>query len=94
MDLVAMGVAENRKNFKMTLLHRPNGTWPEAEVGWLVSKLGTVATHHPEHPEHLLLWGHYTKEQTLKALGGGKAYTASMVTGMQAAELPFVPSFF
>ncbi len=93
MDLVGMQVVENRQKMKMTLLHRPGGVWHESEVGWLVHKLNTVASHHLKHPEHLILWGHYTKDQTLAAIGGGQAYTATMITGVQDARLPFLPSF-
>ncbi len=93
MDLVGMMVAENRRNLKMTVLHRPGGTWHQSEVDKLVNGLKTEARQHPQHPEHLILFGHYTKEATLKALGGGQAYTATQVVGTDCKELPFKPGF-
>lgn len=93
MDLLAMQVVENRRKLKMTVLHREGGVWHQMEVGRLVNGLMTEASQHPKHLEHLVLFGHYTKEQTLEALLGGQAYTAVQVTGTDSKDLPFVPGF-
>lgn len=93
MDLMAMQIAENRSKLKTTVLHRQGGVWHQVEVGRLVSGLMTEVSQHPKHPEHLVLFGHYTKEETLRALLGGQAYTALQVTGTDSKELPFVPGF-
>jgi hypothetical protein len=93
MDLLAMQVAENRRKLKMTVLHREGGVWHQIEVGRLVNGLMTEVSQLPKHPEHLVLFGHYTKEETLKALLGGQAYTALQITGVDSKELPFVPGF-
>lgn len=93
MDLFALRMAENRRNLKMTVLFRPGGTWHEIEVGRLCTGLGTEVSQHPRHLEHLVLLGHYTKEQTLKALLGGQAYTTRQITGMESSDLPFSPGF-
>ncbi len=89
MDLFAMQVGENRRKLKMTVLHRKGGAWHESEVGKLVNGLMTEASQHPQHPEYVVLFGHHTKEATLKALGGGQAYTATEVVGTDSKELPF-----
>jgi len=53
----------------------------------------TEVSQHPQHPEYLVIFGHYTKEQALKAHGGGFAFTATQITGVHNAELPFIPGF-
>jgi len=93
MDLLAMQVVENRRNLKMTVLHRAGGVWHHVEVGRLVNGLMTEVSQLQKYPEHLVLFGHYTKEETLKALLGGQAYTAVQVIGTDSKELPFVPGF-
>ena len=92
MDLVGINIAERRRSLKMTILHRSGGVWHSFEVGKLVNGLMTELSQHPRHPEYLILFGHYSKEEALKALGGGQAYTATQITGMDNKELPFVPS--
>lgn len=92
MNLLAMQRIENRRNAKSTVLHRKGGTWPQTEVNRLVHGLRTEASGLPSQPEYLILFGHYTKGQTLEALLGGVAYTATQVTGTD--RLPFVPGFF
>lgn len=82
MNLVAMGMIENHKKMKVTILHRPGGVWHNSEVGRLVEGLTTEASGHPQRPEYLMLFGHYTKEQTLRAIGGGVAYTVKPITGV------------
>jgi cytochrome c-type biogenesis protein CcmH/NrfG len=93
MNLVAMQIAENRRTIKMTVLRREGGTWNRSEVSKLVNGLTTEASQHPQHPEHLVLFGHYTKDATLKALDGGQAYTATQIVGNDNKDLPFVPGF-
>lgn len=93
-NFVGDKVANNLRNLKMTVLYRKGGTWAPVDVGRLVSGLKTEASSHPQHPECVILRGHYTKEETLKALMGGMAYTATLVTGVGSDQLPFEPSFF
>ena len=92
MNLTGMQIAENRRNLKMTILYRKGGKWHDSEVGKFINGLTTEMSQHPEHPEYVILWGHYTKEETLAALGGGFAYTTTQVTGIDSKELPFKPT--
>jgi len=85
-------VMENRRSLKLTILHRPGGTWDPSEIGNLVCGLMTEVQEHPSFPEHVILYGHHTKEQTLHALMGGAAYTATQVTGRDDERLPWKPS--
>lgn len=80
-----------RKELKYTVLHRPNGVWHESEVARLIDGLPTEVSRLPKFPEYLILFGHFTKEETLKAIMGGVAYTATQVTGTK--DLPFHPGF-
>lgn len=89
MDLIR---EQRIRTIKMTVLHRPGGQWWTEEVARLTNGLMTEVSSHPRHPEDLILLGHYTKEQTLRAIGGGVAYTATPMTGTK--ELPFMPGFF
>lgn len=93
MNLVAMQVAKYRRNLKMTVLRRKGGSWHRFEVNNLVNGLMTDVSENPQHPEYLVLLGHRTKEETLKALGGGQAYTATEIIGTDNKDLPFVPGF-
>jgi hypothetical protein len=93
MDLVGMQVEKNRREMKMTVLYRSSGKWHLSEVSKLVNGLMTEISQHPQYTEYLIVYGHYTKEQTLKVLGGGVAYTATQVIGIQDDKLPFVPGF-
>ena len=93
LDLMAMRIEKNIRNLKTTVLHRPDGVWYQLEVNRLVSGLMTEISQHPKHPEYLILWGHHTKEQALKAILGGVAFTATQVTGQNSPELPFNPRF-
>lgn len=88
-----MQVAENQRKLKMTVLYRKGGEWHHSEISKLVGGLGTEVNSHPKHSEYLILMGHYTKEQTLRAIGGGQAYTSIQVVGVDNKELPFVPGF-
>lgn len=93
MNLMLLQIVEGRHNLKMTVLYRKDGMWREREVDKLVNGLMTEVSNHPQHPEYLVLYGHYTKEATLKALGGGQAYTTTAIIGTDNTELPFVPGF-
>jgi hypothetical protein len=93
MDLLGMTLRAERKNAKITLLHRPKGQWHKEEVSRLVRGLNTSVCEHPLHPEYLILFGHYTKEKTLEVMLGGVAYTAKQVLGYDNQELPWVPTF-
>jgi hypothetical protein len=88
-----MQVAENRRKLKMTILYRKDGVWHHDEVRKLSNGLTTEVSSHPKHPEYLVLFGHYTKEVTLQALGGGLAYTATEIVGIDNKQLPFPPGF-
>lgn len=94
MDLLGMTIAENRREAKLTVLHRPDGTWGGEEVSRLVSRLMTDVCGHPRQPEYIILLGHYTKEEALAAIMGGQSFTATQVIGVDNKTLPFRPSFF
>lgn len=89
-DLAAMRMLENRRNLQVTILHRPGGAWSQEEVSRLVNGLHTEVQYLGSRPEYLLVWGHYTKGQTLEAIMGGVAYATTQVTGVD--KLPWFPS--
>ena len=89
----ALQIAEDRQAVKMTVLHREGHQWYQSEIGRLVNGLHTGASTHPKFPEHLVLFGHHTKEKTLEVLPGDQSYTAMLITGLHSEELPFVPGF-
>jgi len=93
MDLLAMEMAKNRRELKMTVLHRPGGVWHDSEVDKFTDGLMTEVSGHPQHPESIIILGHYTKEETLDEIGGGMAYTGTQVIGLQDERLPFRPGF-
>ncbi|MFZ2983747.1 MAG: hypothetical protein WA053_01550 [Minisyncoccia bacterium] len=86
-------VEAGRRAVKMTVLRRERHPWYQSEIGRLVNGLKTEVSGHSKHPEYLVVFGHYTKEQTLEALQGGWEYTATQVTGFHSPSLPFVPGF-
>jgi len=88
--LQAQRIAETRRNMKVTVLHRPNGIWHQQEVNRLCNGLMTEVSQKASHPEHLVLFGHFTKQQTLDVLIGGMAYTATQITGINDSRVPFV----
>ncbi len=90
-DLEFMRLLEKRQSLKTTVLHRPGGVWHNQEVSLLVSGLVTEVSQLKRCPEYLIIWGHYTKEQTLAAIGGGVAYTATQMNGVDS--LPFNPGW-
>ncbi len=92
-DILGMEIKNWRDSQKVTVLYRKSGTWSPVEVSRLVNALGTVASGLSSFPEYVLLMGDFTKEDTLRALGGGIAYTAKTVIGMDNLELPFKPRF-
>lgn len=90
MDLLAMEMRDNRKKMKVTVLYRPGGVWHPDEVSLLCGGLMAEVSQRDSHPEHLVIFGYHTKERTLEALlGGGMAYTATQVTGIDDARVPF-----
>jgi len=93
MDLIGKEITKRNLELKMTILYRPNGIWHPSETTKLVNNFMTALSEHPQHPEYLVIYGHYTKEETLNAIGGGVAYTATQITGLQNEELPFKPRF-
>jgi len=82
-----------RNGTKVTLLHRPNGNWDHIDTGRLCNGLMTEVAQHPKFPNHLILFGHHTKENVLRALLGGEAFAATQITGVDNKDLPFVPPF-
>ncbi len=78
---------------KITVLYRKGGKWSDQEVGRLVGGLLIEVCSRGDFPEYLLLLGHFSKEQTLKVLMGGEAYTATQVTSTDSPDLPFVPGW-
>lgn len=93
MNLMALQVAENMRKLEMTVLFRQGGTWSREEVSNITNGLMTQVSSHPQHPEYLVLFKHFTKAKALEAHGGGLAFTATQVTGVQNKDLPFVPGF-
>jgi hypothetical protein len=92
-DLLGMDLRSRRAATKITLLHRPGGTWHQIEVSRLVSKFNNSVCAHPKHPEYLILPEHRTKEEVLDAILGGVAFTAEQVLGFENPKLPWVPQF-
>ncbi len=93
MAILSGSAREECEGIKVTVLHRPGGVWRDKEILGLTDNLQAVVTGIATHPEYLILLGHHTKEATLQAIGGGFAYTATQVTGIDSPLLPFVPSF-
>jgi hypothetical protein len=93
MDLLGMTVRAQRAETKITLLHRPGGTWHRSEVSKLVEGFRNSVCEHPQHPEYLILPEHRTKEEALRILGGGIAFTAKQVLGFNNPALPWIPQF-
>lgn len=91
MDLFAMQVAENHHSLRTTLLCRRHGEWHRSEIDALAIGLTTEVVQKPGYPEYLILFKHFTKEETLKALGGGQSYIVNQIVGIKG--LPFDPGF-
>ncbi len=92
-SLSVLHMEETAKNMKLTVLCRPNGVWHRPEVSRIINGLMTEASEHQQHPEYVILFGHYTKEKVLEALGGGVLFTVTQVTGSNSTELPFRAPF-
>lgn len=91
-DVVGLSITRERRKLELTVLYREGGTWSWEEMDRFHGSLSCGQIHlHPQHPEYLILRGHHTKEETLEALRGGRAYVATQVTGIDSPELPFVP---
>jgi|GEM_PF-2276391 len=89
--MMASELRERRSKIPYTVLHRPGGTWSELEVGLLVENLRTEVYQQRQHPEYLILYGTWSKDQTLEAIMGGIAYTAKSLIGWENPQLPFHP---
>ncbi len=89
--MMADRTKKSRAELKTTVLYREGGQWHPEEVNRLVNGLMTEASQLPAKPEYVILFGHHTKDETLKALLGGVTYTATQVTGLDNPELPFRP---
>jgi hypothetical protein len=68
-----------------------DGTWKPNEVTAIINGLVTEAYQLESFPQHVILWGGFTKEQVLKAMGGGATFTAEEVVGYENDKLPFRP---
>ncbi len=71
------------KQTKFTLLEKQGG-WAHFDMLHLREALATAVRGHPEHPNHLVLDGHFTDEELRAALP--KEYAAQTVVG--AHRLP------
>ena len=83
-----MDMLQKQRELKLTILHRKGGAWHEQETSKLL-KLTPAIDGHQKHPEYIVLLGHFTKAQTLAALGGGQSYTVTQVVGARNEQLPF-----
>jgi hypothetical protein len=92
-SLIDLIMKNNRRKLQTTVLYRKGGTWSATEVGRLIRVLETEACQNPKHPEYIILFGHHTKEATLKALIAGVDYTATPVIGADSDQLPFRTTF-
>ena len=93
MDLISRELVNFRNQLKMTILYREGREWYLSEVAKLSNGLVTEVSGHPKHSEYLVLYEHHTKNEILKALGGGQAFTAVQIIGVKSSELPFIPGF-
>ncbi len=76
------------KETKFTLLHRHEG-WSNLDMERIaVSGLPTGVRGHPKYPKHLLLEGHFTKEEVSAALSH-EGFSIRNVSGTR--NLPFCP---
>ena len=78
---------------KLTVLYREGGTWCSSEINKLCVSLFTEVVSRQNFPEYLVLFGHYTRERVLCVLGGGWAFTANQIVGLNNKELPFPVSW-
>ena len=93
MNLTVFKIQEGLRALKVTVLHRQGGRWYSAEISLLCHGLMTEVSSHPSFPGYLVLFGHHTKEETLAAIMGGQAYTATPLIGVEDRRLPFRPGF-
>jgi len=77
----------------VTVLRRHNGTWARYEVDRFTRGLQTDVCEDLDFPEYLLLFGHFTKAETIQVIREGNDYTATQVTGSDSCDLPFKPRF-
>lgn len=93
MNLLGMDLRAKRAQQKITLLHRPGGTWHREEVSRLVAGFNNSICEHPKHPEYLILPEHRTKEEVLDVILDGQAFDVTNVLGFENPDLPWVPQF-
>ncbi len=77
------------ENMRVTMLYRPNGTWTKEELDKLAMNLKTAPLQNPLEPEYVILFEHYSKSIALAAIGGGVAFTATELIGINNPRLPF-----
>jgi hypothetical protein len=92
MDLVGMETARRLREMQFTVLHRAGGRWQPSEVSKFVSVLKAAVGGHPRHPEHLILFGHFTRDQVGRVLGTGASYSLENLVGFNNPDLPFTPA--
>lgn len=92
--MMAEDIKTRRAKMEFTVLTRgkgSDGVWHRSEVNRIVNGLSAELYTLPALPQHLILWGHFTKEQVLQAMDGGCTFTAMQVQGLENPELPFRP---
>lgn len=67
------------------------GTWSQREVSKITNGLRTEVYQVDQLPQYLIVYGAFTKEEVLRATGGGCTFTAEQVIGRDNADLPFRP---
>ena len=92
--MFASDIISRRAALKFTVLYREGGVWNDFEVSKLVNNLNTDVYRMRIHPEYVILWEHFTKAQALDAIGGGFAFTAKEVVGLENPDLPWKPQDF
>jgi len=74
---------------KQTILFREGGSWSRLEVSRLTRGLQTEVSGMDSKPEYLVLLGHYSKEEVLRAMMGGESFVVTQVTDARDSRLPW-----
>lgn len=93
-DYYHQKLKECTKNLKSTVLFRAGGTWSAKEVADLTNLVGPesgVWCMPSEHPEYLILEGHFSNRSISRTLRGSLPYTVTRVIGNDEKDLPFLP---
>jgi hypothetical protein len=90
-DLMSMQIQRTMQEIKTTVLYRPEPEWSDYEIYRLCESLMTEVSGHPDYPNYLILYGHYTVGQIYKAWNVGAECIVRTRIGL--ATLPFKPSF-